>query len=711
MVGRVAGIEHLMRPRSVVIIGMSSKPGAPSAGVLKNLLANGYQGDIYLVGRSGGLIDGRPCRTSLDEIPERVELAIITIPANAVRDAIADCIRCKVKSAVCFASGFAEMGEEGRLQQQEIGRMAREGGLALIGPNCVGYFNYVDTFAVMLVELEPIKRLAEDAGPAIAVVAQSGGIGAHIAASLGARGLPISYMMTTGNEADLGLSELIEFFARDPHTEVVLVYAEQIRRPADLLAAAKVARSTGTAIAIYHPGRSARAQSAAASHTGALAGDYAAMRTIVEHSGIAMVDTLEQLIDLGPLLLRFPHGTLGGLGVITGSGAICAIIQDYSEVVGLLVPALDEAQAEVLRQHLPEFTTPRNPLDLGTVIVWQPDLVRLATIALLADKEVGSVMISFPYADGGLAVAWMEAIVAGSRASTKPLIYVIHNEDIGLPSVALEIARENKVVIMRSPERAMRALAALNAYRRFEARIATEAGLAVSPGQTPKAKAGRSTGALTEWVGKEVLASVGVPIPRGRLATTAEEAVEISRETGFPVVLKAQAASLAHKSDAGGVLLNIMNESALRDAWSRMYANVEKAKPGLKLEGLLVEAMSPRGLELVVGARRDPQWGPILLLGIGGVWIEAFQDIRLLPATATDQEIIEELFLLRGAKLLRGFRGAPPVDVAAVATVARKVAALMSSWQEIAEIDINPLVAFPEGEGVIALDALIVLGS
>ncbi len=697
-------LEHILRPRAICIIGMSSNPVSPSRAILKNLVVNGFSGRIYLVGRSAGMIDGYECFTSVSQLPRELDLAIITLGAGAVRDAITECVAHGIKSAVCFASGFAEMGDAGRREQLEIGRIARDGGLALLGPNCVGFFNYVDSFVVMLVELDPIKPLAADSGPAVAVIAQSGGIGAHLAASLVGRDVPVSYMVTTGNEADIGLADFVEYLAADPHTAVVLVYAEQVKNPPELIRAVHALRDRGKHVAMLHPGKSQKAQAAAASHTGALAGDHIVMRTVAESAGICVVDTLEELIDIGQLLLRFPKPVSGGLGVIAASGALCAIAQDYCEELGVDIPPLSAQQVEELRPHLPEFTPPRNPLDLGTLIAWQPDLVRRAMATLLADPAIGSVVMALPYAEPKMAAAWAEGVRLATAQSTVPSIYVIHNEGIPIPAAAATIARGSHTVVMRSPERAMRALARLSHYGRRVHR---------PPAQRPAAPLlalpAMAAGAQPEWLGKDVLRNMGVAVPAGGLARSEEQAVSIAREIGFPVVAKAQAAALAHKSDAGGVILRIADEQELRRAWVKLHENIRRARPELQLDGVLIERMISSGLELVVGARRDPQWGPVLLVGMGGIWIEVLKDVRTLPIDATPELILEELSRLKCARLLEGYRGSAAMDVAAVAQVTAAVGQFMTLAPMIAEIDINPLVVLPKGEGAVALDALIVV--
>lgn len=697
-------IDALMRPQSVAIIGMSSREGTPSRTVLGNLERNGFAGDIYLVGKGGFEVGGRPCLSSIAELPKGVDLAIMVVGADAVADAIAKCVAAGVRSAVCFASGFAEIGDAGRLAQEEIGRLAKEGGLALIGPNCVGYANYIDRFSVMLVELGAIPQVRAADGPTVAIVAQSGGIGAHLGASLLARGVPVSYMMTTGNEASLGLSDLVEYYVSDSQTQTILVYAEQVRRPDDLLKAAAAAAKAGKSIAILHPGKSATAQAAAASHTGALAGDYAAMRVALEANGLVVADTLEELIDLGELLVRCRLSDSPGLGIVTASGALCAIAQDYCEELGLAVPPMSDEQVAQLAGALPDYTPPRNPLDLGTLAAWKPELLGLGIQAMLDDPAIGSVLVSFPYGEASLGVPWIEQIVSVARNAQKPVIYAIHDEGVPLPAEVERIAKENRIVITRSPERTLRALRQLDAYRehrRWSALRTEKPRLAVQHQL--------SGGTQPEWQGKALLRQIGLVVPDGDLAVTADDAARIAADIGYPVVIKAQASALAHKSDIGGVILNIGDEGTLRRAWLQMADAVAKANPDLVLDGILVEKMSGRGTELVIGAKRDPNWGPMLLVGLGGVWIEALGDVRLLPANASVAEIKDALLRLRASRLLTGFRGAAPVDLDAVAEATSRIGTLMISYPRITEIDINPFVVFEQGQGGVALDALVVI--
>ncbi len=703
LLSRPDGIDRLLRPDSVAIVGMSSRPGSPAQVVLRNMRASGHRGAIHLVGRSGGAFDGQAIHRDFGPLPDGIDLAVLNVPAEALLDAVRQCVAKRIRSAVCFAAGFAEMGEDGRAQQREIGRVARDGGLVLIGPNTIGYQNFVDGFPVIFVPQDPIMPLPPALGPALAIIAQSGGVASHIAWSMQGRGVPISYMMATGNEAALSIADLVDHFAADERTGAISLYAEQIADPAAFLAAAAKARAAGKPVILLHPGRTAKGKAAASSHTGALAGDHAAMTVIVEQAGVSVVETMEELLDLSELLLRFPRPSSGGPGIITASGALCALVEDYVAPLDFEIPPLSSSQHAALSAVLPDYLPPKNPLDAGTTIAWLPELVGTATRTMLSEPAFGSVLVTLPMTSPTIAQAWLSSFLEAMRDSDKPAIYVIHGEDKPLPDALVAQARDHRVILMRSTERALRALAR---FARFGRTLHAPAGAV--PTIVDEAIPALGRGTQSEWRSKQALAALGLKIPRGGLARSVEEAVALAAEVGFPVVMKAQSADLPHKSEVGGVLLRLATEAEVRKGWRRLHDNVAAARPELTLDGVLVEAMGEPGLELVVGARRDPQWGPVLLVGLGGIWIEALGDVRLLTPGMSHPAIVAEIRKLRAAGLLDGFRERPAVDVDAVARVAGTIGALMRARPDIVEIDVNPLIARPAGQGTVALDALIV---
>jgi acyl-CoA synthetase (NDP forming) len=699
--GGAAAVERLMRPRSVAIIGISSKPGSAGHTALANLTVNKFAGDIYLVGRSGGEIEGRKVYATVDDLPEGIDLAVFTLPAAGVKEALEGCVRRKVRAVTVFASGFAEMGN--RKEQEEIAKIASDGGIAMLGPNCLGYTNFVDGLQIGFASAQPVPKLGNTGDPALAIISQSGGFMAHLRQAFDGRNLLTSYTVSPGNEGGLDLVDFIEFLTTDKSTQAIVLYAEHIRRPAEFLVAAKAARAAGKPVILMHPGRGQAAQKAAQSHTGALAGNYEVMRTQVAHAGIALVETLDELADTSEILARFPEPPTKGVGILTFSGAFCAIAHDFCESIGFDVPEMSKEGQAALQKRLPAFITPHNPLDLTTQPIWEPDLVGLGAKVLLDDPGIGSLVISITVGGPEQSVNYIKGIIDALKGNKKPMVFSILGDTSPLAPEFLKRARDARMILSRSSERSLRAMAQVTAHGRAVAAAKNSVPATPVP-NLPKL----GSGPQPEWLGKQVFAAAGIKIPEGALAKTADEAAATAKKIGFPVAMKAQAAKLAHKTEAGGVMLNLADEAGVRAAWQKLHDNIEKHAPGLKLDGVLVEKMSQKGLELVVGAKRDPLWGPVVLVGLGGIMVEALGDVRLLPADLSEAAIVEELHKLKAAKLLGPFRGAPAVDVEAVAKVAATIGRLMRTVPEIEEIDVNPLIALPKGQGVIALDALIV---
>ncbi|UJX44490.1 acetate--CoA ligase family protein [Xanthobacter sp. YC-JY1] len=696
---RAQGLDRLLGAKSVAIIGMSSKPQSAGQIVLKNLRENSFPGAIHLVGRTPGVIDGLSVITDMAELPPGVDLAVLTVPAASVEATLDACMARDVGSAIVFASGFAETGEEGRREQERIGARVRVGGMVVVGPNCLGFTNYAAGFSITFVGVNKVPAMPQGARDAVAIVSQSGGLANHLRHGLNARGVAVSYNISTGNEMDLGLGDFVDHLVDDAATRVIMIYAEDIRRPDVFLAAAARARAMGKPLVMLFPGRSPHAREAAKSHTGALAGDYAVMKAKVERAGVHLVDTLDEFMDVAEILSRYPAPSRGGLGILTFSGAFCGIAHDFCADMGVEIPALSPATEAELKALLPAFISPRNPIDLGTEAVWRPELVGAGVAALLKEPAIGAVAISIPIVSPAHAKAYVEQVVAARGESTKPVVMAMLGDQLPLPPEFVEIARASKVIVSRSSDRVLKALARI--VRQPDPRPAPPAAAPMQGRDLPQ-------GTLPEWLGKSLLAGEGIRIPGGRLVRTLDEARAAAEAIGYPVVIKAQAGALAHKTEAGGVILNLADADALSAAWATLHANIARAQPGLVLEGVLVEKMSPKGLELVVGGRRDPRWGPVVLIGLGGIMVEALGDVRLVAADASREEFVAEFGKLKASKLLYGFRNQPPVDVAAAADVAVAIGRLLLATPEISDVEINPLMVYERGHGAVALDALIV---
>jgi acyl-CoA synthetase (NDP forming) len=519
-----------------------------------------------------------------------------------------------------------------------------------------------------------------------------------------ARRIGLTHAISTGNEAVLGVEDFLADLIDDPATRIIVLFVEHIRRPLLFLDLVARSRNRGKPIVLFHSGRSSAARESATTHTGALCGDYTTMKTLVEHNAVLLVETFDELIDVTAILGRIAEPPTQGVGVVTNSGAFRGIAFDICEAAGLDVPALSVQASAQLRQMLPSFVPAENPLDLATQLMRDPALLGSTTEVMLRDPAIGSIIIAVVAGTSHQAVEKALAAAPVLRKATKPAIFAVIGGDAPLPQEFLDVFITGELSLFRSPERALRAMARVTAYgRSVQASRTRRPAIELTPIELPK------TGTIPEYRSKQFLATAGLRIPDGRLAKSVEDACSYARKIGFPVALKAQASALAHKSDVGGVALNIRDESALRDAWTQLHLSVARAHPDLVLDGVLVEGMARRGVEMVVGARRDAQWGPILVVGLGGVWVEALGDVCLIPPTASESEILMAIRQTRGAKLLGGLRGQPPADIDAIVQVVGTVAAMMRAMPDLMEIDINPLIVYPAGEGAVALDALMVV--
>jgi acetate---CoA ligase (ADP-forming) len=693
-------IARLLKPRSVAIVGASSDPRSIGGNVLANLRRAGFAGDLHLISRSKSEIDGHPCVQSIDDLPLGVDAIVLIVPQDGVLDAVAACGRRKVNGAVIFASGFAETGPEGRLLQEKLAALAHESSVVVNGPNCLGFINYVGAAPLTFGEYQPMPQAGTTG---VAVIAQSGAIANSIRDSLLACGLKVTFLISTGNEAALGVEDFLAEVLEEPATGVITLFVEQIRNPQKLLGLAARARKLKKRIVLMQPGRTERAQAAAQSHTGAFAGDLAVARTILGHAGVAVVDGLDALIDVTMLLAARPVPPPGRTAFMTNSGAVRGLAFDFAQDAGLELAEWSPATDKGLRQLFPPYVMTDNPLDLATAAFTKPEIMNQAAQLLIDDEGVNSLIVSLFPGRQAQQVEKAEQLLPVIRASRKPVAFVMLGDPMPLDATFMEMVRADGAALFRSTERAVCAMASVNevASKLAQDLATARAGKALDTSVLP-------AGPVAEFRAKELLAGAGVPVPKGGLAKDLAAAQEIAARIGYPVALKAQAPALAHKTDAGGVILNVGDSTALGAAWGTLHENVARAKPGLALDGVLVEAMAPKGLELIVGARRDPQWGAVLMLGLGGIWVETLKDVQLLPVGAGKGAIVEALGRLKGAALLKRVRGSTPIDMAAVADIARTIGDLMQRSVEIAEVEINPLVAYLEGSGALALDALII---
>ncbi|MDQ0314589.1 acetate--CoA ligase family protein [Amorphus orientalis] len=690
-----SSIDRLLRPRSIAIVGASPEPFSLGNNVLSNFATFAYDGPLHLVSRKNAEIDGRRCVGSIDQLPSGIDLVGLVVPASVVTQSVAECAERDVGGVVVFASGFAELGEDGVRAQAEMARIAEDAGIALLGPNCLGFTNFVDGVPMTFERISP--KVASGTG--VAVVAQSGAMTGNIREALRSRGVPVSYAISTGNEAVTAAEQVMSALVEDPSVGSFAVFVEQIRDPGVFMECARRAWALDKPIVLMHPGRSERSREAAQSHTGAMAGDHAVMETFVRACGVTLADSFDELFDTTVLRHRYPQSRVEGLGIMTNSGAVRGFALDFGETVALPLPTLKAETGTALSELLPDFAVIDNPLDITAMGMSKPSLFGDTSAAMLADPGIDALLVAAMGGAPQQVMAKWKSLRPVLTTAEKPVALVFLGDELPMPAEFMDDIRASGVPFFRSPERAMRALANI---ARLDVVDDLPAVGVRTVDDTPAPEV------VPEHRGKAILADVGFKVPAGRLATSAEEAVAAAAEIAGPVALKVQAASIAHKSDMGGVKLRLDGGDAVRAAWTEIESTVAKAAPGVPIDGMLVEEMAPPfPLEMVVSARRDPAWGVVVIAGLGGVFTELMRDIRMFPAGLSADRIRREIEALRGAPLLTGYRGGAALDVDAVVDVLDRLGRLLIDDPSLQEVEINPLAVYPRGEGVRILDVLM----
>ncbi|WP_198045865.1 acetate--CoA ligase family protein [Novosphingobium aquimarinum] len=688
-----SGLSRMLRPRSIAIAGANPDPATMGGAILANCERFEFAGDIHLISPTRKELGGRDCIASAADLPTGVDAVVLNVPRAAIREAAEQCARQGVGGVVVFAAGFGEAGPEGAALQDELASICGESGMAMLGPNCLGYVNYAGGIGL---SFEPLAPRPLAGRRTVAVIAQSGAVSSAIRGAMQGRGIAISLAVATGNEAVTTTSDIVDFVVEQGGTDAIIIYAEQIRNPAAFLQSAARARAARVPIIVLHPGRSQRGREAAQSHTGSMVGNHGLMRCALEREAVVVVDTLDELLDTAALIHRYPVPSPGELAIVTNSGAIRGMSFDFAEDAGLdLAQVSDETKAR-LGEMLPGSEID-NPLDIGTAGYVDGSIFTRTSEAMLADPDVSAVLLSLTGGGPAQQRAKAEALIP-LTGSTKPVAMVVVGDGSDLDAEFIRTMHQHAIPLYRSPERAIRAFAALDRYA---------ADLGEAERRSPAADlnfASAGGGVQPEYLGKDLLRTLGIPVPEGALATTVDEAHAIAARIGYPVVIKAQAATLAHKSDVGGVLLNIADEAALTAAWKTLHANIG----AVALDGVLVEKMSSPGVEMILGASMDEEWGASVMVGLGGVLTEALAAITLIPADATHEQAKTKILALRGASLFGAFRGKAARDVDAIADAVVKLGSAIRAGTNIEQIEINPLVVHQEGHGATALDALVV---
>jgi acetate---CoA ligase (ADP-forming) len=705
-------LKNLFHPRSVALIGASTEQNKLSGRPFRFFREYGYAGNVYPVNPKYPEIAGVSCFAKLSDIPGELDLAVITLPATAVPEALAECGAKGVQAAAIISSGFAEVGGEGVRLQEELQRIASENGIAVCGPNCSGFVYFPErvtaTFSVGLDSGFP------ESGPA-AFISQSGALSSYILGAAKERGLAFRYWITTGNECVLSFTDYLQYVLEDPEVRLVLGYLEDARDGQAFQAAARRALALDKPLIILKAGRSEAGAKASVSHTGSLAGADEVYQAVFSQNGVLRADSLDELFDLA-LLAQAPRRPRGRRAqVVSISGAAGILMADVGSELGLEFSDLSPATKDELRKIMPPFASITNPMDVTAEAVARPGLLTQAAEVILTDPNVDNLVMFFGIVPG--AHERLATGIAQVAQGTDKLVMMTWFP-LPLADIWMSLARAG-VPVFPEPARGIRALGKMAQYVEARERV-----LSLEPGASAKeANLGseiekildhaknQGRNALSEVEAKSLLKALGLRVPRGGLARSAAEARSVANSIGGPVALKASSPDLLHKTEAGVIRLGIESPEEVERAFEEIVAKAKKWDPRARLDGVLVEEMIGGDTrEVIVGARQDLRFGPIVTFGLGGVFVEAIRDFAVWPAPLTLDEARQIIRTIRGYRILTAFRGRPAADLEAVAQVLCDVGQLACQWQErIAELEINPLFVLPEGSGVIVGDALAAL--
>ncbi|RLD02282.1 MAG: CoA-binding protein [Chloroflexi bacterium] len=683
-------------PRGVVVIGASHDPTKLGYLLATNLHRSGFKGAIHYVNLKGGTLLGKPVYTSVLDVPDPVDLAAILIPAQFVAPALRDCGQRGIQAAIIGAGGFREIGPVGLELEQDMLKVAAAEGIRLLGPNCIGL---LDTHLPLDTTFLPPP------GPTpgdVAFLSHSGAICAAAIDWARGQGYGISRLISLGNQADVSETDLIGPTAADEHTRVIALYLEGIRSGREFIKQARGVIKSKPIIALK-VGRFESGRKAAASHTGALAGEESAYNAAFRRAGVLRAETSEEMFDQARALAWCPLPKGNRVGVLTNAGGPGVTAADALEARGLKMAVFSPETLKTLAESLPPAASLHNPVDM--LASAGPEQFAACLKAMLADPGTDSVMVIYPTPPMHSAGAVAKALIPIIHQAEKPVVVSVMGER--LIQEAVEHLRAARIPEYRFPERAAAALAAL--VERVELlKHAAEKPLMRDDVKTELVreiiKTGQKDNHLTAIETARILTAYGIQSANLKLATTEDEAASLAEEIGLPVVLKVASADISHKTDVGGVLLNLADVKSVRGGYQNILAQAQAALPDAKLTGVYVQEMAPPGQEVIIGAVQDPQFGPIMMFGSGGTEVEGLKDLAFGLAPLTELEIATMLKRTWAGRKLGGYRNILPADIPAVEEVLIRLAQLAWDFPELAEIEINPLRVFPDGQGAAAID-------
>jgi acetyltransferase len=698
-------LKTIFAPRSVAVIGASAKPQSLGRAVFANLLFAGYFGCVYPVNTKAKSVLGVRAYPSVLDVPDEVDLAVVLVPAGYVPQVLKDAGEKGCKGAIVISAGFKEVGGDGAELEKQLKAIAESYGMAMVGPNCFGVINTDPEVSLNATFSRSFPRAGK-----IAFISQSGAVGVAALEHAAAEKIGFSKFASIGNKADINENHLLEALGDDSQTDVILMYVEDLGSPKDFVRLAQRISEKKPILAVKS-GRTTEGAKAAASHTGALSGSDEVYDSLFAQCGVLRVETLEELFRCGIAFANQPLPRGRRVAIVTNAGGPGIMATDASIRYGLELSSITAKTKSIMQEYLPPTVSLNNPIDL--VGDAGESRYQLAMQAVLRDDNVdGAIVICVPQMMTNLE-ATSKAIVQQVQFSNKPVFAVyMATGDI---DASLKILDDSQIPHYRFPEDAARALSAMARYTLWRKRPRTEAGhfddLHPEIVREIFAKV-RSEGRrfLPEPEAHAVLNAYGLPMSRSRLVQDEGEAVRAAREIGFPVALKIVSPDIVHKVDVGGVRLNLQTESDVKNAYGELIQQVKAAKRDVNIWGVFVQEMVRNGKETILGMKRDPHFGPLLMFGLGGIYVEVFRDVIFRIAPIRELGARHMIEGIKGIKLLRGFRGEPPSDTDAIAQSLLRLSKLVIDFPEIEEMDINPLIVLPAGSGARVVDARILIG-
>ncbi|MBK5265553.1 MAG: acetate--CoA ligase family protein [Alphaproteobacteria bacterium] len=709
-------LELFLNPRSIAIIGASADTGSIRGRILDYLLQREYPGKLYLVSPTQAEIRGHKTYPTLAEIPGPVDLVLMAVRADATLGLLRECAAIGVRYAICYSSGFAESGEDGARMQRELAELAANGGPRLCGPNTAGFFNVKAqipaTFARNVDARRPAIATRRSGPGTVTIVAQSGGLGFAINdRCAGEHGLIVNYVVSTGNEVDLEALDFADFAVRDADTRVVLLLVEAIKCAEKLPALAARAIAARKPIIVSKFGRTDAGSRAVGSHAARLTGSDEAYDAAFRRHGMIRVDDEDTLADLAAAFSVYAPPAGRNVGILTTSGGAGVWMADACESVGLSVPLLDDVTQQALAQYIPSYGAIHNPVDMTAQVSVNPvgGSVQLSPLvgsvkAMLESPSLHSVVLVANMSDGDVLARERDQLAELAASLQKPLFLYSHAP----PSQASrELVQELGLVCFASTRRV--AATILHMVEYAEACERLSGGL---PDLAPAIAADDVTalaGGLCEYEAKALLKRYGLPVGDEALAKTADEAAQIAAGFAAPVALKIQSRQIQHKTEIGGVLLGLNDAAEIKAGFDTVMARAGQHAPDATVDGVLVQKMAPMGRELAVGIVHDADFGPMMMVGLGGIFIEVLKDVVIEPLPVRRDTALSMLRRLRAWPILEGTRGKPAADIEAVAMLMEKLSRMVEGAGDACrEIDLNPVFVYDEGKGAIIVDSMIV---